>query len=111
MVRGLLAAAGSSSGAAAPRSADAPMMALPSATPLPGQEELGASLGTTQLPFSKKPKALVNKCENKIKVANEKIDDMDTLIEEMQGNDQMCHGSTNYKTPSLSAKASCEPKP
>ena len=100
MVRGLLAAAGASSsgsagaaGAAAPR-ANAPMMALPSSTPLPGQEELGASLGNSQLPIVKKPKALVRKCENKIKAGNEKIQDMDVLIDEMKEYEQMCHDST-----------------
>ncbi|CAE7556716.1 Kcnh2 [Symbiodinium sp. CCMP2592] len=93
MVRGLLAAASASSGSAAaapaPTAGGAPMMALPCPTPLPGQEELGASLGSTQLPIVKKPKALVNKCENKIKTGNEKIADMDVLMEEMKEYEQM----------------------
>ena len=89
MVRGLLAAAGAGSGSAAPKAADAPLMALPCGTPLPGQEELGASLGSTQLPIVKKPKALVNTCENKIQVGTEKITDVGVLIDEMQGYDQM----------------------
>ena len=105
MVRGLLAAASSSSGSEVPRAAaDAPMMALPCAAPLPGQEELGASLGNSQLPIVKKPKALVNKRESKIKMANDKITDVDVLIQEMTGYEQMCHGSIRP------IKASCQTK-